>query len=233
MAHTEKRTQWVPRTVVIGDVHGCIDELQDLLRAVGFDEGAGDRAVLVGDLVGKGPDSQGVVQLCRERGLRAVLGNHDAHLLGIRQGAPSRKPPKQTHLEAAAAMREEDWAYLERLPLFLRLDREAEGFIVVHGGLVPGVPLEAQQREDCLNLRSIREDGTGSARIEDGPAWASLWPGPEHVVFGHDAVRGLQQHAHATGLDSGCVYGRALTALVLPERRLMQVPARRAWVPSD
>ena len=217
-----------PRTILIGDVHGCIDELQDLLREVGFVPGE-DRVVLVGDLVAKGPDSQAVVQLCRERGFEAVLGNHDAFLLRIREGEPMKKPPKKSHLDAAAAMRAEDWAYLEALPLWRRL----EGFVVVHGGLVPGVPLEEQQRDDCLNMRSIREDGTASARIEEGAAWASLWPGPEHVVFGHDAVRGLQRHAHATGLDSGCVYGRALSALVLPEQRLVQVPARRAWTPID
>ena len=76
-----------------------------------------------------------------------------------------------------------------------------------------------------LTIRSIKADGTPSKRV-DGEPWASLWPGPELVVFGHDAVRGLQMYEHAVGLDTGCVYGGRLSGYLLPERRLVQVDAR-------
>jgi hypothetical protein len=102
--------------------------------------------------------------------------------------------------------------------------------VVVHGGLVPGVAIEKQERDHLLNLRSIAADGQPSKRIEGNP-WGALWPGPEQVVYGHDAIRGLQRHPFATGLDTGCVYGRALTALVLPAGELVSVPARRAYAP--
>lgn len=215
----------MPRTILIGDVHGCLDELEELLRLLGVV--ASDRVVLVGDLVAKGPDSVGVVRLVRERGFLAVRGNHDEHLLRWRLPDEGGRRLHALHRRVAEALDEEDWASLEALPLHLRLPDL--GLLVVHAGLVPGVPLEAQAREHLLNLRSITADGRPSKRVDDGVPWATKWRGPEHVVFGHDAVRGLQQHPHATGLDTGCVYGRSLTALVLPENRLVQVPARRAW----
>jgi hypothetical protein len=214
------------RTIVIGDVHGCLDELQALVALCGY--GSADRLVLVGDLVAKGPDSAGVVRWAREIGAEAVLGNHDAHALRARRDQDTAKPQHQV---VAQLLSEADIGWLAARPLWLRLGAIGDrSYLVVHGGFVPGVPLAEQERTYLLNLRSITADGQPSKRT-DGTPWAALWTGPEHVVFGHDAVRGLQRHPFATGLDTGCVYGRELTALVLPSGELISVPARRAYAP--
>jgi Calcineurin-like phosphoesterase len=216
------------RTIVVGDVHGCIDELEAVLRAAGYR--AGDRLVLAGDLVAKGPDSRAVVQLARERGALAVLGNHDAHALKARQSRGEKiKPERQQLLDT---LEPADWKFLEELPLYVRLGPEHKGdpeTAVVHAGAVPGIALEDQDREHLITLRSIDDKGRPSKRIEGRP-WAAVWDGPERLIFGHDAVRGLQQHPMATGLDTGCVYGGKLTAILLPERKLVSVPAQRAYV---
>src|SRR4051812_578872 len=80
-----------PRTLIIGDVHGCLDELKDLLD-VAATEGMPEQIILVGDLVAKGPDSQGVLQFARQRGIRAVLGNHDAKVLTFAPGVSAALP---------------------------------------------------------------------------------------------------------------------------------------------
>jgi diadenosine tetraphosphatase ApaH/serine/threonine PP2A family protein phosphatase len=210
------------RTIVVGDVHGCLDELFALLAKCGAT--SDDRVVLVGDVVAKGPDSQGVVQWARESGAYAVMGNHDAHVLRAADGDPT---VKGHHSKVAAQLGAADVRWLRERPLWLRLP-SASPHVVVHGGLVPGVAVDSQARDHLLNLRSIAADGKPSKRIEGTP-WGALWRGPEYAVYGHDAVRGLQQHPHATGLDTGCVYGRQLTALVLPANALVSVPAHRAY----
>lgn len=211
------------RALFIGDVHGCNDELGALLKEARWTKD--DRLVLVGDLVAKGPDSAGVVARAMELGALAVLGNHDAHLLDVRAGVSK----KAHHVAVAKTLSDAQWTWLDRLPLWL--DFAELNVLVVHGGLVPGLELTQQPRHLLLNMRNLDAEGNGTPRLEAGVPWASRWPGPRHVVFGHDAVRGLQQHPFATGLDTGCVYGRQLTGLWWPERRLVSVPARRAYQP--
>lgn len=209
------------RTLVIGDVHGCLDELEALVRVCGFV--AGDRLVLAGDLVGKGPDSQGVLAFARERGAFGVLGNHDAWAL------KHRHDPRNPHGKGAflAQLKKADWAYLEALPLFLRLGKR---HAVVHAGAMPGLPLEQQERDHLLSLRSITPEGHGTSRLVAGHPWAARWTGPEYLIFGHDAIRGFQRHPLATGIDTGCVYGRQLTAIELPGDRIVHMPSRRRYV---
>lgn len=217
-----------PRTIIVGDVHGCLAELERLFGLVGVTRD--DRVVMVGDLVAKGPESLGVLRLLRELGAESVMGNHDANLLRhrrARQNGESRPDTSDAIKKIARKLDDDDWAWLEALPY--TIDLPAHGALVVHAGLVPGVSIDRQRPDDMLTMRSIRADGTASKRLDEGTPWARLWVGPPHVYFGHDAVTGLQCHDHATGLDTGCVYGGRLTACVLPDRELVSVKAKRVY----
>lgn len=216
------------RTLIVGDIHGCREELEDLLEQSGFDEG--DQLVSVGDLVAKGPDSLGVIRLFRELGGLGVRGNHDQHCLRWWDAKLAGEPPPElrpTHQAVADELDDEDWRWLADLPFWIEL--EEHDALVIHAGLIPDLPLEDQDPYDLMNMRSILEDGTGSRSYEDGTPWPDLWPGPRLVVFGHDAIRGLQTRPHAIGLDTGCVYGGWLTGVWLPERDLVSVPARATY----
>jgi aryl carrier-like protein len=216
------------RTLIVGDVHGCREELEDLLEESGWEED--DQLVLVGDLVAKGPDSLGVVRLARKLGARAVRGNHDEHCLkwwDAKLAGDELPELRPAHQRVADALEEEDWRWLAALPLWVELPEQDT--LVVHAGLLPDLPLEEQEPHDLMNMRSILGDGTASTSYEEGTPWAERWPGPRLVVFGHDAVRGLQNRAHAVGLDTGCVYGGWLTGLWVPTRDLVSVPARATY----
>ncbi len=224
------------RTVIVGDVHGCTGELQELLEHVRFAEGT-DQLVLVGDLVVRGPDSTGVLALARQLRARPVLGNHERKLLAARKGEAGKALGPE-HERVARSLSDEDWRMLGEMPLWL--DLPAHGARVVHAGVIPGLGVEAAPAEALLTMRTLKGRGRWSDEPDAGPLWGSLYEGPPHVVFGHNARAEPQLHAWATGLDTACVYGGRLTALVLDQdepvprgeevRRLLQsVPAMRKY----
>jgi hypothetical protein len=201
------------RHIVIGDVHGCFDELERLLKKVNFDS-TQDQLVFVGDLIGKGPHSLRVIQLVRKFGSICVKGNHENYLLQHWISKSLGENPVfeliPSYQAIADEMSEDDWAWM----LTLDYTYEFENRIVVHAGLVPGVSLEDQNPHDMMNMRNFHE-GTGTSRTDLGTPWTQHYIGQhvgKDVVFGHDATKGLQICDHALGLDTGCVYGGDLTA---------------------
>lgn len=224
------------RTVIVGDLHGCRAELEDLLAYVGF--GKDDKLVSVGDLVVRGPDPRGVLKLLRAQGGRAVRGNHEDRLLRWKRSRNTDQELVVGNLtkKTARSLRKRDWELLASLPLWI--DLPEHGIRVVHAGLVPGLPIEEQNPRTLLYVRTLGHKGEP---IENrGRSWAHWYEGPEHIVFGHNAQPRPEIAPFATGIDTGVVYGGRLTAMVLragekpppvEERRsvLVSVPARRAY----
>jgi hypothetical protein len=219
------------RSIFIGDVHGCVRELGALLELIAPTRD--DRVFFVGDLVARGPDTPGVIRLFRETRARGVLGNHEARLLEVRRARLSGEAGPRLGPSHEALLRElndADWALLGALPLYL--DVEEHRVRVVHAGVVPGRALREHDAWTLTHIRSIGEDGKPSQQ-PGTESWAATYRGEPHVVFGHDARRGLQLHASATGLDTACVYGGSLTALVVPDGQTLPFPqARREFLVS-
>lgn len=247
------------RLVVIGDVHGCLEELEALLARVRL--AASDRVVFLGDLVDRGPESAAVVRLARtvcaaNPGSTCLLGNHEMKLLRSRARRASGKP---VELPAyAMALTDEDWTFLEGLPVFVR-DR-ARALVLVHGGFFPklftvladgrlpesaprldDLPRREADRYRCLAM--VRDVDLSGNSIGDGEGasgtwfWADAYDGREGMaIFGHvPLLKGPSVFAHALGLDTGCVFGGALSAVVFHEEgdgakyELVSEPARRVY----
>jgi hypothetical protein len=196
------------RTIVVGDVHGCAGELESLLDRVRFS--SGDRLVMVGDLVARGPDSRGVLALVREAGALPVRGNHEEKLLAWKRRGGHLG---DDHAHVASSLSEEDWRMLEAMPLWVDLPEHE--LRVVHAGVVPGEAIEQTPVGALLRMRTIDDSGRWSDAPDAGPLWGSVYEGPPHVAFGHNAREDLQLWPWATGLDTACVYGGRLSALAL------------------
>lgn len=232
----------MPRTILVGDIHGCRAELDALLDYIGFVRG--DRLIAVGDLIVRGPDPCGTLDLLRAVSAVGVRGNHEDRLLRWRAaqddgaGDPKREPISEAQMATARALRKRDWAYLRELPLWI--DLPEHGVRIVHAGVVPGVPIELQSGRALMYMRCLSKRGEAVERRGD-ELWGKSYEGPEHIVFGHNALPEPQIHPNATGIDTGAVYGGRLTAMILrpgerppesvSERRdvLVSIPARRRY----
>ena len=229
------------RTILVGDVHGCCAELDALLAKVGFAPDR-DRLLLTGDAFTRGPDPVGVWRRIRASGAEMVMGNHDDELLRQLPAVAAGRAAKTAYrdrnrtLLALAAQGEELIEWLAALPLYIQ---EPE-FLLVHAGIDPERGLAGTTREQFLTIRTWPPNGGIT-----GPRWHQhlderhLTPG-RPLVFGHDAPQGLlvKRGAKASsgarpgliGLDSGCVFGNALSAYLLEEDRIVQVAAQRRWI---
>jgi diadenosine tetraphosphatase ApaH/serine/threonine PP2A family protein phosphatase len=227
---------------VVGDVHGCLEELRRLLHELGWRLGggppthpAGRRAVFVGDLVDRGPEIPGVLRLAMEMVAEGtalcVLGNHDRKLARALEGRGVRVAHGLEHslaqLAADPGLRSATAAFLRSLPHHLLL---AGGELVVaHAGL----------REDLFGADTpgardfaLYGDTTGERDEYGLPVrldWARHYRGRALVVYGHTPVVEPRWLNGTVNLDTGCVFGGRLTALRWPERETVSVPAARVY----
>ncbi|MCO8244442.1 MULTISPECIES: metallophosphoesterase family protein [unclassified Haladaptatus] len=173
---------------VVGDVHGCLPELESLLDELSPSDD--DLVVFVGDLIRKGPDSLGVVELVRENdNLRSIRGNNEQKLL---DGDVELDEFGENEIES-----------VREFPAAISW----EDALVVHGGVDPRKPLSEHSVDDLETTRSMDPDGS-----YDRPFWFERYDGPRRVFFGHTVLERPVEREWAVGLDTGCVYGGELTA---------------------
>lgn len=232
---------------IIGDVHGCYDELVELLEQMGYQVGPegevvppeGRQLIFVGDLVDRGPKSPEVLRLVsgvvREQKGLCVLGNHDIKLLNHLSG---RKVTLNHGLDGTVAQleahppefREQVRKFLNDLVSHYVLD--GGKLVVAHAGLKEEMHGRASGavKEFCLY-----GDTTGEIDEFGLPVrypWAVDYRGKAMVVYGHTPVPRAEWVNNTIDIDTGCAFGGRLTALRYPERTLVAVPARAEYAVS-
>lgn len=235
------------RAIVVGDVHGCLEELDDLLRTADYRRGR-DRLVMAGDMIDRGPDPVGVVRRVMEVGGESVCGNHEEKALRWLRNESKRRstgrpnlmaPPSESRRREWESLSSGDLSWMRSLPLTV----SHGGWLVVHAGFEPGLPMDRQRPDKVMRVRWVGGDGimvpSDDMRQPDGSFfWMEKWRGPESVLYGHavhslasprtDAFGGFR----CVGIDTGCVYGGRLTAAIVKDDdsvELTSVPAKRAY----
>ena len=212
------------KTLIIGDIHGCYDELLALLDKAGMAED--DPIIALGDLVNRGPHSDKTLDFFRHNAvpnLQSIMGNHEQRHIQAHLG--ETRPTVSTlytRWQLGDAYNEAV-AYMESLPTYLDLPDA----LIVHAYFEPNVALE-DQKPDVL----IGGNGADSYLREqyDRP-WYEYYDGDKPLIVGHRDWTGTMQpfihRERVYGIDTRCVYGGALTGMILPDMRFVSVPAKR------
>ena len=251
IARVDRRDERGPFDI-IGDVHGCYDELLDLLALLGYQPGEmshnvpalrhpqGRRVVFVGDLVDRGPKITETVTLARrmvEAGWAfCVPGNHDNKLLRYLRGHQVQIAhglgASIAQIEALPEAERAHWiAAYERFfgAMGTHLLLDGGQLVIAHAGI-----READHGHDSPRIRAFTLYGlpTGEKDAQGLPIrvnWAADYTGAAVVVYGHTPIAEPVWQHNTINIDTGCVFGGRLTALRWPERELVSVPALRVY----
>ena len=228
---------------IIGDVHGCCDELEALLDQLGYriagekvDPPPGRKAVFVGDLVDRGPKAPGVLALVmrmvKSGAALCVPGNHDARLVRALQG----RKVQRTHglAETLAQLDDETAEFKKKVETFLgglvsHYVLDGGALVVAHAGMKEEM---AGRASGAVRSFALYGDVTGEVDEFGLPVrrdWAAEYRGRARVVYGHTPVAQPEWVNNAINIDTGCVFGGALTALRYPELELVSVPAKAQY----
>ncbi len=233
----------------IGDVHGCRSELETLLTRLGYDierdehdrpvdarHPEGRRAVFLGDLVDRGPDVVGVLRLAMgmvaSGNALAVPGNHEAKLVRALRGA--RVNVSHGLEETLAQLAGETEEFRERVAAFCydlvsHLVLDDGKLVVAHAGLKEQYHGRASGRVRAFALYGETTGGTDEFGLPVRYPWAQDYRGAATVLYGHTPVPAVEWINNTACLDTGCVFGGALSAMRYPEREVVSVPAERVW----
>lgn len=229
------------KTIIVGDVHGMLDELKELIEKVGYDKD-NDRLILAGDLVDRGPKSAGVCDYAEEIGAEICIGNHDDKYIRYRRHEQKKTHVGRKHYRNPMTLNEhkqEVWKSLSDQNLdYLEAGKYCVpvweyNALVVHAGVLPAsvvgdLPYDKRDREEYIFTRYIDKDsfrqkslGPNFTKPVNSIHWTEAYDGFVDIVYGHDVrsfdepvVEYNEKGARMIGLDTGSCFGGKLSCII-------------------
>ncbi len=200
------------RTIFVWDIQWCFDELKLLMKKLKLKKE--DKVFFVGDLINRWPDNYKVLNYLYKNNFRfsCIKGNHEINFLRwldwekYEDDSSFKKLKKQIKKKKAHYL----ISFLEKLPLYI----EKKSFIMVHWGIIPNKSLKKHTEDEITRLREY-----------NGKPWYDYYKWDKPVIYWHWAEAWLQIREKTKGLDSGCVYGKALSAYILETGEVIQQSA--------
>lgn len=213
------------KLIVYGDLHGCYEELLELRKKI--DPKNDDIEVCVGDIITKGRASIRTLDYLIQHNINPVLGNHEDKLLRyLKHQKTNKKNPiilDDDEYQIINQLTSKHISFLEELPLYLKFGN----ITIVHGGLQNHMDLEKLSKNEKQKILRIRYLDTAGNFVSFGNEnkesifWSDIYDGNQGlVIYGHEWFNKPRISKHAIGIDTGCVYGNKLSAVIFDDTRL-------------
>lgn len=243
--NTDKR-----KIVCIGDIHGCPDELDEMLNVLNYNSSQ-IRLVFLGDILDRGENSAGCLRRVQELNVECVKGNHeDKHVRFHNHQMNEKKTGQKNPMKLKhdydqrdhLTFSEKDFEWMEKLPTKIHL---IDNWWAIHAGCEPGLDFDKQIDSQLMRVRYVDKKGRAKATEKDfkQPSntvfWTEAWGGNQSIVYGHvihkdNKVR-IDKNLTNTciGIDTGCVFGGSLTAWLFDPidktYDFVSVPAKKTY----
>jgi len=220
------------RTIFIWDIHWCFDEFITLLEKIKYNVET-DQLYLTGDLINKWPKAGELLDfLIQNPQIKSVIGNNEVNFLrklgDLSENFQINKQLLETGLYDKSYEKENPWfdeylktfskeqiEYLLNLPLYI----ENENWLLLHWGLIPWKKLEEHHIDEITRIRNY-----------DWKPWYDYYKWKKVIIYWHWAADGLRIRQNTKWLDTGCVYGKWLSAYCYQTGEIWQVGARKIYI---
>ncbi len=210
------------KLIIYGDIHGCYNEFMSLRKKINPDKN--DIEVCVGDVITKGKNSVKLLKYIQKHNIKSILGNHEDKLVRYLEHEKSEKKNPilldDDERSIIEKLDDEDIKYLKDMPLFLQF----KNIIVLHGGIQNHHNLNnltKKEKSKILRMRYLDSEHnfiTYGKEDKNSIFWADIYDGNQgFIIYGHQWFKEVKKNNHTLGIDTGCVYGNKLSAVVFEE----------------